>query len=289
MNSNYDTNINEDIISSKRSFLDVNIKEIWKYRDLIVLFVKRDFVAQFKQTMLGPVWFFIQPIFTTIIFTFVFGKVGNFSPSGKPAFLYYLSGIVLWQFFADCLKKTSSTFISNQNIFGKVYFPRLAVPISVIISNLMKLSVQLLLFLFFYCFYVIKGFEISVHKEIVFLPLLIFMAAGLGLGFGLIISSLTTKYRDLTFLVDFGVQLLMYITPGIVMSLGYFMKNLPKYSIYIKLNPMGSVIEAFKYVTLGAGLLDWKYLAYSFILMIVIIFIGLLLFNKTEQNFMDTV
>ena len=277
------------VIKPQRSIFEVNLKEIWRYRDLLVLFVRRDFVSQYKQTILGPIWFFIQPIFTTLIFTFVFGRVGNFAPEGKPAFLYYLAGIVLWQYFADSLVKTSNTFNENQNIFGKVYFPRLIMPLSVISSNLLKLGVQIILFVSFYAFYLFQGGTLEINSKILFLPLLILLMAGMGLGFGLIISSLTTKYRDLRFLVSFGVQLLMYVTPGIIMSYSEFLIQAPKYAWAIKLNPMGPVIEAFKHATINAGTFSVNGLIYSAVFTIILLIFGTILFNKTEQNFMDTV
>lgn len=279
-----------DTIEPKRNLLDIKLGEIWKYRDLLFLFVRRDFVAVYKQTILGPIWFFIQPIMTTLIFTFVFGRIGNLSPEGKPQFLYYLSGLILWQYLADCIKKSSDTFIANQGIFGKVYFPRLIVPMSIVISALLKLGVQLLLFIVVLLVYIV-GF--SYHPEfnnsLFLFPFLVIIIAGLGLGLGIIISSLTTKYRDLKFMVEFGVQLLMYITPGIIMSYDFFITKMPKYAIFAKYNPIGWVIEAFKHGTVNAGILSYQGLGYSIIVTILIMFLGILIFNKTEQNFMDTV
>lgn len=277
-------------IQSRRHLFDIDFKELWRYKDLIYLFVKRDFIAVYKQTILGPSWFFIQPIFTTLIFTFVFGRVGKLSPDGTPVFLYYLAGLVLWQYFADCIKKTSDTFIANQGVFGKVYFPRLAIPISIVISSLLKLGVQLLLFIIVFLFYfLVKGYSPQINSSILLIPFLILLIAGLGMGIGLIISSLTTKYRDLKFLIEFGVQLLMYITPGIIMSYESFITTIPKYAFLAKYNPIGWVIESFKHATVQAGVLSIEGLTYSFVFMIIILFLGIIIFNKTEQNFMDTV
>jgi lipopolysaccharide transport system permease protein len=276
-------------IQPRRGLLDINLKEVWRYRDLMLLFVRRDFVSVYKQTVLGPAWFFIQPIFTTLIFTFVFGNVGKFSPEGKPTFLYYLAGIVLWQYFAECLKKTSTTFITNKDIFGKVYYPRLIMPFSIVLSSLLKLGVQLLLFIVFYVIAVFSGTEITMNASIALFPLLIILMAGMGTGFGLLVSAMTTKYRDLKFLLVFGVQLLMYITPGIIMSYGDFIKNMPDYAWVFRWNPIGPVIETFKHATLDAGTFSPWMLLYSIGFTLVLMFLGIIVFNKTEQNFMDTV
>jgi lipopolysaccharide transport system permease protein len=277
-------------IESRRHLLDINFKEIWRYRDLLYLFVKRDFIAVYKQTVLGPAWFLIQPIFTTLIFTFVFGRVGNLSPTGTPVFLYYLSGLILWQYFADCIKKTADTFIANQGIFGKVYFPRLIIPLSIILSALLKLGVQLFLFIGVLLFYMIfKDYTPEINSTIILFPVLVLLVAGLGMGLGLIISSLTTKYRDLKFLLEFGVQLLMYITPGIIMSYESFISTIPKYAFLAKYNPIGWIIESFKHATVNAGIFSVEGLTFSFVFMIIILFFGVIIFNKTEQNFMDTV
>jgi lipopolysaccharide transport system permease protein len=255
--------INE-IIEPKKKFWKFNLVELLRYSDLIRMFVKRDFISVYKQTILGPLWFFLQPIFTTLIFTLVFGKVGALSPEGVPVFLYYLSGIVLWQYFADCLTKTSTTFVANQHIFGKVYFPRLTVPISTVISNILKLGVQLVLFiviLLIHVFY--NGYQIELNSTLLLFPFLIVLMASMGLGFGLIISSLTIKYRDFQFMVQFAVQLLMYITPGIIMSYTNFTKNLPEYTWAFKINPIGPVIETFKFGIFNDGYFSWSSLGYS--------------------------
>lgn len=277
------------VITPQRHLLDVDYKELWRYRDLIFLFVKRDFIAVYKQTIMGPLWFFIQPIFTTLIFTFVFGKAANFAPSGAPVFLYYLSGIILWQYFADCFKKTADTFITNQGIFGKVYFPRLVVPISIVVSSLLKLGVQLILFVIMYIVFYYRGANVGINSTLLLFPLLVLIMAGLGMGFGLVITSLTTKYRDLKFLLDFGIQLVMYITPGIIMSYEDFIINMPRWKWVININPLGPVIETFKHAAVDAGTFSWPHLAYSIGFMIVSLFFGIIIFNRTEKNFMDTV
>ncbi len=276
-------------IQAGRKLPGVNLREVWQYRYLLFLFVRRDFVAVYKQTILGPLWFFIKPIFTTLIFTFVFGKVGQFSPQGKPIFLYYLAGIILWQYFADCLRETSQTFTTNKNIFGKVYFPRLIMPFSIVISSLLKLGVQLLLFVMVYIITIYSGMTVKINSTLFLLPLLIVLMAGMGTGFGLLVNSLTTKYRDLKFLLDFGVQLLMYITPGIIMSYSAFTETMPKYAWAFKYNPMGPVIETFKHGAIDAGTFSWPMIAYSFAFTLLILVAGIMVFRKTEQNFIDTV
>ncbi len=278
------------IIKPKKHLLDVNLKELWQYRDLIEMFVRRDFVAVYKQTVLGPIWFFLQPIFTTIVMTVVFSKLAGISTDGIPPVLFYLSGNVLWAYFASTLTQTSNTFIANQSIFGKVYFPRLASPISMTISGLLKLAIQLFLFIGFFIYYFVSGkITLTPNWELIWLvPILIILMAGLALGFGIIITSLTTKYRDLNFLLAFGIQLAMYATP-VVYPLSLVIENFGKYKWLVLANPMASIIETFKYIFLGAGQFEWLYLGYSFVFMIVLLFIGVIIFNKTEQNFMDTV
>jgi len=273
------------IIKSKNSLFDINIKEIWEYRDLLVMFVKRDFTTQYKQTILGPAWFFIQPVFTTVMYMFVFGKLAKISTDGLPQALFYLSGIVCWQYFSNCLTKTADTFNANQGIFGKVYFPRLITPIATVTSNLIRLGIQLLLFLVIYIYYVFTGTSIAPNVYAFLLPLLIIMMAGLSLGFGIIISSMTTKYRDLTILFAFFVQLWMYATPVI-----YPLSTMPVDKRWImELNPITAIIETFKYGILGVGTFSWGALWYSFSFMLVILTIGVVIFNKVQRSFMDTV
>lgn len=278
-------------ITPKKNLFDVKLNELWRYRDLIYLFVKRDFVAVYKQTILGPTWFFIQPIFTSLVMVVVFGNLAGISTDGTPKILFYLSGNVLWNYFATTVTSTSNTFMGNQGIFGKVYFPRLVTPISLTISGLIKLAIQLLLFLgFFLYFLLIKNDpSLNPHWELIWLtPILILMVGLLALGFGIIITSLTTKYRDINFLLAFGIQLAMYATP-VVYPLSLVMENFGKYKWVALANPMTSIIESFKYIFLGKGVFDWLYLGYSALFIGILLFIGVLIFNKTEQNFMDTI
>lgn len=275
-----------NIIKPKRNLFEINLKEIISYKDLMFLFVRRDFVSIYKQTILGPLWFFIQPILTTLMFTVVFGKIAGISTDGIPKILFYLSGLTFWTYFADNLTKTSNTFVENQGIFGKVYFPRLISPISIIISNLLKFGLQFLLFSAFYIFYFFQtDSTIKPNAVILLFPYLIILTGVLGLGFGLIVSSLTTKYRDLRFLIQFGVQLWMYATPVIypLSALDGKMKQIAL------LNPMTSIIETFKYGFLGAGTFDLKHLIYTTVFALILLFLGVIIFNRTEQNFMDTV
>ena len=273
-------------IKPKRSLLDIDLKALWHYRDLLMLFVRRDIVAVYQQTILGPIWFFLQPILTTITFVVIFGNVAKLSTDGVPSVLFYLSGIVLWNYFADCLNKTSETFIANAAIFGKVYFPRLIIPLSIIVSNLIKMGIQFVLFLGFWLYFLFKeGSVVHVNNIALLFPFLLLFMAGYGLSFGIIISSLTTKYRDLKFLIGFGVQLLMYASPVV-----YPLSKVPeKYQWILLLNPMTSIIETFKYGFLGAGIYNPLWLLYNFSGMIFFLVIGVLIFNKVEKSFMDTV
>ena len=273
------------VIRPKRHWFDLRPRELWHARDLVMLFVWRDFVSVYKQTILGPLWYLIQPLLTTITFTVIFGRVAKLSTDGLPQFLFYMSGTVLWTYFADCLNKTSNTFIQNAQLFGKVYFPRLAVPISILISNLITFAIQFGFFLAFLAFFALRGAAVHPNAWLLLTPVLLLMMAGLGLGFGIIISSLTTKYRDLRFLVTFGVQLLMYATPVI-----YPVSSIPeRYRIFILANPVAPIVEAFRYAFLGAGSVKALHLAYSFGFMVTVLAIGILIFNRVEQTFMDTV
>lgn len=275
----------DQVITAKTGWFDIKIRELWQYRDLILLFVRRDFVSVYKQTILGPLWYLLQPLLTTITFTVIFGNIAGISTGGMPHMLFYFSGLVMWNYFADCLNKTSNTFINNANLFGKVYFPRLSVPISIVISNLITFAIQFAFFLVFYFYYRIKGIVLEPNLNIFLVPLLILIMAMLGLGVGIIVSSLTTKYRDLRFLVAFGVQLMMYATPVI-----YPLSTIPeKYKLYILLNPMTPVIETFRYAFLGSGTLDWSWLSYSCAFTVVVFVLGVILFNRIEKNFMDTI
>ena len=272
-------------ITPNNHLINLNLKELVAYKDLIVMYVKRDIVTMYKQTILGPLWFIIQPILTTVMFMFVFGNLAGISTDGIPGPMFYFAGILLWNDFADCLNKTSSTFTANQNVFGKVYFPRLVVPISVTMSNLVKFFIQFAIFLIIYIVYAIKGAGIVPNWYAFLFPLLVVMSAGLALGFGIIFSSMTTKYRDLTFLLQFGVQLWMYATPVI-----YPLSTMPVDKQWIfQLNPMTSIIETFKYGAIGSGVFSWCWLAYSFGFMLLLLFVGIIIFNKVEKDFMDTV
>ncbi len=266
-------------------WFNFHLRDVWKYRDLLFMFVKRDFVSVYKQTILGPFWFFLQPILTTITFTVVFGNIAKIPTDGIPPILFYMSGIVCWGYFSDCLTRTSSTFITNANIFGKVYFPRLVSPLSNIISLLMKFGIQMLLLICFLIYFKMNGSNINPNIYILLTPYLILLMAGLGLGFGIIVSSLTTKYRDLTFLVSFGVQLLMYATPVI-----YPLSALPeKYKWIVLANPMTSIVDTFRYAYLGAGTFDAGNLIYTSVFVVIILSIGVVVFNRVEKTFMDTV
>ncbi len=273
------------IIRAQRNWLDLRLGELWSYRDLVMLFVWRDFVSVYKQTILGPLWYLIQPLLTTLTFTVIFGNIARLPTDGLPQFLFYMSGTVIWSYFADCLTKTSNTFVNNSNLFGKVYFPRLAVPVSILISNLVTFAIQLGLFIGFMVYFVLSGAAIRPNVWIAFTPILVLMMAGLGLGFGIIVSSLTTRYRDLRFLVTFGVQLLMYATPVI-----YPVSSIPEQFRWLILaNPLTPIIEGFRFAFLGAGAFDVGQLLYSFGFTVGVLLIGVLLFNQVERTFMDTV
>jgi len=276
------------IIEPRGSLFKLNLKEVWKYKDLLEMYIKRDIVTFYKQTILGPLWFFIQPIFTTIVFMFVFGGLAGIPTDGIPQPLFYLSGICLWNYFSDSLIKTSDTFYTNQSVFGKVYFPRLVVPISVTISGLLKMLIQFLLFIGVYLYFVAKGTHIGINYYAFLLPILIFILAGLGLAFGIIVSSMTTKYRDLKFLVAFAVQLWMYFTP-VIYPLSVMEGSYKKYMWLIQANPLTAVLETFKYGFLGKGSFSWFALGYSFAFTIILLFIGTVIFNRVERSFMDVV
>ncbi len=274
-----------EIIRPKRTWYDINLAELWKYRDLIMIFVRRDFVSVYKQTILGPLWFLLQPLITTIVFTVIFGKIAHISTNNVPSILFYMTGITAWNYFAACITKTSGTFINNSAVFGKVYFPRLTVPVSIVISSLFTFGIQFLFLLCFWLYYYLTGATININSYILLIPVLLLIMALMGLGFGIIISSLTTKYKDLQFLVGFGVQLLMYATPII-----YPLSSIPdKYKIFVMLNPMTSIIETFKYSLFNNGSFSWTMLGYSGVFTLIILAIGILLFNKIEQRFIDTI
>ncbi len=273
------------IIKPHSSLLDVDLREIWRYRDLMYMFVKRDVVTMYKQTILGPLWFFINPIFTTIVYMVVFGGIAKISTDGLPQALFYLSGIICWNYFSECLTKNSTTFIDNANVFGKVYFPRLVVPLSIAISNLLKLLIQFGLFVIVYLYFVFKGVDVQPNGYAFLFPWLICLLAGQGLGFGILFSSMTTKYRDLKFLLTFGVQLWQYATPVI-----YPLSSIPeRYQWIVQLNPVTSIIETFKYGFMGQGFFSWGALGYSSAFTLVLLATSVLVFNKVQKSFMDVV
>ncbi len=275
-------------ISGKKSAFSLNLKELWKYRDLISLLVKRDYVAVYKQTVLGPIWFFVQPIITSIVFTVIFGNIAKLTPNGVPGFLFFLCGQTFWNYFSSCLTATSNTFVANASVFGKVYFPRLAVPVSVVISNLLKFSIQFLLLIavWLYYYFIDKSYQLQPNMALLFIPFYLIIMALLGLSLGLIISSLTTKYRDFTFLVGFGVQLLMYGS-SVVIPLSE-VKN-PTIHTFIQYNPITPILEAAKYSFGCGGSFNFSMVLYSFIVAIGLLLFGIATFNKVEKTFMDTV
>ena len=272
-------------IKPKKKWLDVDIKGIWRYRDLYYMYVKRDIITVYKQTVLGPLWFIIQPVFTTIMFVFVFGNLAGISTDGMPQPLFYMAGILLWTYFTSCFNACSNIFRNNIGVFGKVYFPRLVVPLSSITSSLIKFGIQLLLFIAMYIYFATQGAPIMVNWYVLLFPVLVFMVAFHALSWGLIVSALTTKYRDLQQLVAFGVQLLMYATPVIypMSTTGGTVRTI------LELNPLTPIFEAFKYSCMGCGSLSWGGLLYSFIFLAVTLFLAVIIFNRTERNFMDTV
>ncbi len=274
-------------IKPQASLFELNLKEVWRYRDLMLLFVKRDFAAQYKQTILGPLWHVVQPVLTTIMFLLVFGKIANIPTDGIEPVLFYMSGITIWNYFSSCLTATSNTFVANAGIFGKVYFPRLVLPLSVVISNIARLGIQfgilLVCMLFFSLF---KNIPIHWGVNWLLIPVLVVMMAGIGLGLGIIISSLTTKYRDFTVLISFGVQLLMYATP-VVYPLSFLANK--KYAYLIEWNPLSPIVEGFRYALFNTGTMSYTSLLYSFLFMVVVLVLGALYFSKVEKTFMDTV
>lgn len=272
-------------IKPKKRLLDIDLKGLWLYRDLFYMYVKRDIITVYKQTILGPLWFLIQPILTTIMYMFVFGGLAGISTDGIPQPLFYMSGILLWNYFNSAFMVSSNVFTTNASVFGKVYFPRLVVPLSGITSNLIKFGIQLILFIAIYLYYYIQGVNLSINWIIILFPVLILMIALHAMSWGLIISALTTKYRDLTQLVTFGIQLFMYVTPVI-----YPLSAAPeKYRMIISFNPLTPIFETFKYSCMGSGSLDWIGLGYSFIVLLITLFLSIIIFNRVERNFMDTV
>ena len=274
-------------IRPKDKLLSVDFKEIWRYRDLMLLFVKRNIITQYKQTILGPLWFIIQPLMTTVMYMVVFGGIAKISTDGLPQPLFYLAGISFWQYFSDCLTKTSNTFVNNASIFGKVYFPRLVTPLSDVISNLVRFAIQFALFLIVYLYYLIfTDVHIQPNTYVLLFPALVAMLAGLALGFGILFSSMTTKYRDLQLLLSFFVSLWMYATP-VIYPLSTITNDTLR--MVMQLNPLTGIVEFFKYGMLGVGNHEWWMLGYSFIFMVVLLAVGVVVFNKVQKSFMDTV
>jgi lipopolysaccharide transport system permease protein len=273
------------VIRPRKSLFDIDLGALWRYRDLVAMFVRRDFVAKYKQTILGPLWYIIQPLLTTLMFTVIFSGMAKISTDGLPPLLFYMAGTIAWNYFATCLTSTSTTFVSNANIFGKVYFPRLTVPVATVISSLVQFGIQALLLIGFMIYYSFHGISYALNWNLLLIPFLIILMAMMGLGFGILISSMTTKYRDLTYLVSFGVQLWMYATPII-----YPLSTVPaKYQALVLINPISPIVEIFRYATLGVGTFHIPQLIYSIVWSIGILLIGIVVFNKVEQSFIDTV
>ena len=275
-------------ITPKNNFFSLNLKEVWSYKDLLFLFVKRDVVTVYKQTVLGPLWYLIQPLFTTITFTIIFNNLAGIDTGKVPPFLFNLAGITIWNYFTSCLNETSDTFKRNASIFGKVYFPRIIMPLSVVISNLLKFGIQFLIFTAFYIYFYIQGAPISLNVTALFFPLLVVLMGVLALGFGMIISSMVTKYRDFTYLISFGVQLLMYVS-AVMYPMSLIISKIPKYGWLIKYNPLAYVIETSRFMLLNIGKISVQGLLYTAVITIVIFFLGLMIFNKTEKSFIDTI
>lgn len=275
-------------ITGKNSLFDLKLKDVWQYRDLLLLMVRRDFVSFYKQTILGPIWFFVQPVITILMYTIIFGNLAGIPTDGVPKPLFYLAGTIIWNYFADCLTKTSTVFRDNAGMLGKVYFPRLIMPLSIVFSNLIKFAVQLVLFIILLAFYWGKGALIVPNALILLFPVLIILIAAQGLGLGMIISAVTTKYRDLAFIVSFGVPLMMYTTT-VIYPLSEVLQKYHNYSWLIKLNPVTAVIETFRYGFLGKGSFSWELLGYCILITAALLVTGTIIFNRVEKNFVDTV
>lgn len=276
-------------ISPKKSAFDINFKELWHYRDLLMLFVKRDIVTFYKQTVLGPIWFIIQPLLTSVIQFIIFSKIADIPSDGIPYFLFVLAGNIIWFYFSDCLKAVSETFTVNQSIFGKVYFPRIIMPLKVIVSNLVKFGIQFTFFIIVLFYYLFQGYEINPSLLVLLTPVLLFMTAMLAMGTGMLISALTVKYRDLNFVVTFGISLFMYVTPIVYPTTLVLEKINPKYHILVYLNPLTGILDFFKYAFLGSGSINPVYVLYSFLFGLVVLFLGVLVFNRTEKSFIDII
>ncbi|WP_337967366.1 ABC transporter permease [uncultured Flavobacterium sp.] len=288
MNTTNNTNQWLFEITPKNKFFSLNLKEVWQYRDLLFLFVKRDVITVYKQTVLGPLWYLIQPLFTSVTFTIIFNNVAGIDTGSIPPFLFNLAGITVWNYFTACLNGTSDTFKSNAGIFGKVYFPRIITPLSVVISTLIKFGIQFLIFIVFYIYYYFNGANLSINSSIIFFPILIIIMGVLGLGLGMLISSMVTKYRDFSNLISFGIQLLMYLS-AVMYPMELIKEKMPKYGWIVDYNPLAYIIETSRYMLLNVGQISILGLVYTLGLTIAILFIGLLVFNKTEKSFIDTV
>ncbi|WP_369753173.1 ABC transporter permease [Flavobacterium sp. WC2409] len=275
-------------ITPKNKFFTLNLKEVWQYRDLLLLFVKRDVVTVYKQTVLGPLWYLIQPLFTSITFTIIFNNLAGIDTGTVPPFLFNLAGITVWNYFTACLTGTSNTFGANAGIFGKVYFPRIIVPMSIVISNLLKFGIQFLIFIAFYLYYYFQGAAISLNGLSLLFPFLIVVMGILGLGLGMFISSLVTKYRDFSYLIGFGVQLLMYVS-AVVYPMALVAAKMPEYAWLVQYNPLAYIIETTRYMLLNVGHISILGLGYTFVVTVVVFLVGVLIFNKTEKSFIDTV
>ncbi|MGY5850380.1 ABC transporter permease [Salegentibacter sp. F14] len=275
-------------ISPKRKLIDLNFKEIWAYKDLLILFVKRNIITVYKQTILGPLWYFIQPLFTAITFTLVFNNIANIPTGDVPPFLFNLTGITAWNYFSQCFTGTSSTFRANAGIFGKVYFPRVIMPLSTVITNLFKFGIQLLILMLAYIYLVWNGNSISPNYNLFLFPVYVLMMALLGLGLGMIISAFTTKYRDLTVLVSFATSLLVYFS-AVPYPLSEVSQKLPEWDWIVKYNPLTQIVEGFRYMILDTGIFTWTGFFYTLIVSVILFLIGLVVFNRTEKNFIDTV
>lgn len=275
-------------ITPKNKFFSLNLAEVWQYRDLLFLFVKRDVITVYKQTVLGPLWYLIQPLFTSVTFTIIFNNVAGISTGTVPPFLFNLAGITVWNYFTACLSGTSDTFKANAGIFGKVYFPRIITPLSVVISNLIKFGIQFFIFVAFYIFYYFQGAALSWNSSILFFPILIAVMGILGLGLGMLISSMVTKYRDFSYLIGFGIQLLMYLS-AVMYPMALIKQKLPDYGWLVQYNPLAYLIETTRYMLLDVGQISVMGLCYTFGVTVLVFLIGVLIFNRTEKSFIDTV
>ena len=274
-----------EVINSDTSIFKLNLSEVWKYRDLLFMFVKRDFVTFYKQTVLGPLWFIIQPLLTTLMFVIIFGNLANLSTDNSPKVVFYLAGVSIWAYFSETLTKTASVFTNNASIFGKVYFPRLIMPLSLVVSGLIKFGVQFSIFVTVLLYYFFTKDNVNPNLYVLLTPILLFLMGILALGLGMIISSMTTKYKDLTYLISFGIQLFMYATPVV-----YPLSSIPgKYKFLLLLNPLTAIFECFRYAFLGSGSFEFSTLGYSALVSLLILFLGIIIFNKVEKNFIDTV